>query len=415
MKKLNKLFAILVALAMMATLCVSMAFAAWTEGTDTEAKNAVLTKRVETPNETTLKEGSFVFTFVQKTADDKYTVSADAASLGTKTIEIKKANQVKDVDDKDVYVNTENLFENPKSVKSIFPHAGLYAYTVTETAGYTADTGETVHNSGAQYTVYVVVANTADNTDLYVKNIIVVKDKNDDGKANEDADKKKEITPGSGEDQKEDGTPIGSDFAFTNTYVKTNSTTPDAEEEPTTKDDTALYVQKIVDDTDAPGQIDLTKDFKFDVTVDLPSLASDDVKAIIVNVGEEVPANAQEITFKDNVSQEISLKHNQRLVFKALPVGTVYTATEKDLDTKTFTATTNATDTDKVTNPGVTEGVVKGTDTENNVIVTNKLNKSAVEPEGILISNLPYIALALVAIGGLVAYVVVRRRNADEA
>ena len=197
--------------------------------------------------------------------------------------------------------------------------------------------------------------------------------------------------------------------------MKTNSTTPDAEEEPTTKDDTALYVQKIVDDTDAPGQIDLTKDFKFDVTVDLPSLASDDVKAIIVNVGEEVPANAQEITFKDNVSQEISLKHNQRLVFKALPVGTVYTATEKDLDTKTFTATTNATDTDKVTNPGVTEGVVKGTDTENNVIVTNKLNKSAVEPEGILISNLPYIALALVAIGGLVAYVVVRRRNADEA
>ena len=34
---------------------------------------------------------------------------------------------------------------------------------------------------------------------------------------------------------------------------------------------------------------------------------------------------------------------------------------------------------------------------------------------GILMSNLPYIVLALVAIGGMVAYVVVRRRNADEA
>ena len=44
-------------------------------------------------------------------------------------------------------------------------------------------------------------------------------------------------------------------------------------------------------------------------------------------------------------------------------------------------------------------------------VVTNNLNDADISPEGILISNLPYIALALVAIGGLVAYVIVRRQR----
>ena len=47
--------------------------------------------------------------------------------------------------------------------------------------------------------------------------------------------------------------------------------------------------------------------------------------------------------------------------------------------------------------------------------VTNKYNPSEGSVTGILMSNIPYIVLALVAIGGLCAYVVVRRKNADEA
>ena len=35
--------------------------------------------------------------------------------------------------------------------------------------------------------------------------------------------------------------------------------------------------------------------------------------------------------------------------------------------------------------------------------------------EGVLDNSIPYIVLALVAIGGMAAYVIVRRRNADEA
>ena len=49
------------------------------------------------------------------------------------------------------------------------------------------------------------------------------------------------------------------------------------------------------------------------------------------------------------------------------------------------------------------------------IAYTNDYNADLDTPTGILINNLPYIALALVAIGGLVAYVVVRRRQDDEA
>ena len=48
------------------------------------------------------------------------------------------------------------------------------------------------------------------------------------------------------------------------------------------------------------------------------------------------------------------------------------------------------------------------------VVVTNISDKAGTT-EGVLINSIPYIVLALVAIGGMVAYVVVRRRNADEA
>ena len=62
---------------------------------------------------------------------------------------------------------------------------------------------------------------------------------------------------------------------------------------------------------------------------------------------------------------------------------------------------------------------VKSNKTIDSVYIKDKDGKRTIEKTvtstGILISNLPYIALALVAIGGLVAYVVVRRRNADEA
>ena len=102
----------------------------------------------------------------------------------------------------------------------------------------------------------------------------------------------------------------------------------------------------------------------------------------------------------------LALAHNESIYFTSIPVGSKVTATETDPRaeangsyTKTYSVDVN--------------GETLKADSHLNTTVTNKYK--TVEDTGVLVSNLPYIVLALVAIGGMVAYVVVRRRNTDEA
>ena len=131
---------------------------------------------------------------------------------------------------------------------------------------------------------------------------------------------------------------------------------------------------------------------------------------------EQADAAATETTpatVKGACTKEITLKHNQRLVFTDLDVGATYTVAETEdagytaAYVKTAEGTAAASVTGLSTNGTITEK-------DDSVAYTNTSKKDS-KPTGILISNLPYIALALVAIGGLVAYVVVRRKADDEA
>ena len=123
---------------------------------------------------------------------------------------------------------------------------------------------------------------------------------------------------------------------------------------------------------------------------------------------EEVTAKAG--TLVPGTPATVNLKTNERLVFTDLDVGTVINVKEAD-----YSADFNASATLNGASAAIADGVdATASEAGNKLYVTNE-SKNDTTPEGILISNLPYIALALVAIGGLVAYVVVRRRNADEA
>ena len=54
-------------------------------------------------------------------------------------------------------------------------------------------------------------------------------------------------------------------------------------------------------------------------------------------------------------------------------------------------------------------------DKSNAKAFTNKYDETKDPETGLSIANLPFIVLALVAVGGLVAYVVVRRKSEDNA
>ena len=138
----------------------------------------------------------------------------------------------------------------------------------------------------------------------------------------------------------------------------------------------------------------------------------------------EFAANANEAT------AEFGLADTQKLTFASIPAGTTVDITEtlststiqnQALYTQQLNNLTALADEDQTAPADTTiagkdlKATTGSLDAATAAVVTNNLDDTQIQPEGILISNLPYIALALVAIGGLVAYVVIRRRNADEA
>ena len=111
------------------------------------------------------------------------------------------------------------------------------------------------------------------------------------------------------------------------------------------------------------------------------------------------------MTFTNGVAN-VQLSDTDKVVFTKIAEGTKYTVEETD--SRVGTAPEQYT----VEYTNDTGAIAK---TANSATVTNTSNQEEETPTGILINNLPYIALALVAIGGLCAYVIVRRKADDEA
>ena len=458
MKKLNKFFAVLVALAMMAVLCVSSAFAAVEYkdgivqgGTETEPATGVITKALQMPTGTTTPATTFKFDWKQitdKTTDGiENTAVKENNKLGKEiTITAGQEAPAADVDGVKTVIGIADLVgtNTTNHVDETFAKAGRYQFEVTETAntnggqntpadGIDADANQTLSYSDEKYLVTIDVAQGENG--LYVENIAVQKWNSETETWDAKGNPSSQTTT--------DGKQLGSDFKFTNTYVKTqNVDNPDGKD-PTgpTVDDTGLYIQKKVapkannELTDA----DKAAPFTFTVTVAKPSLSDKQAyNAKIITIKDTTEGKtviddtvaAQNVTFTlataaqaeadttgktvaGACTKEITLKHNQRLVFTDLDVGATYTVAETEdagytaAYVKTAEGTAAASVTGLSTNGTITEK-------DDSVAYTNTSKKDS-KPTGILISNLPYIALALVAIGGLVAYVVVRRKADDEA
>lgn len=439
MKKLNKFFAVLVALAMMATLCVSMAFAANPEATTGDATNPAngkITKALEVPKGTTNPGKYYKISLEQiKTGTGIEPKEVTNASFLTRYLNVSNAKTEGDVT---TIYGTQDII-NVADVTSLFnSKAGRYEFKVTEDqvkvftdangTEYTIPDNEAFNNSKAEYLLFIDVAWNDEGTALFVKNIAVQQTKNDAG-GNPELDegetvKKVDPVPDDPKPTDDNGDPFDkSDFAFTNSYVKTKATDPDGEDPTTTKDDTGLYIQKTVKPfgSESLTQEDKNAKFTFNVTVTAPAALTNYTPKTqytyeIWNLAADGTPAAKDATatgtgkIAANTATQITLKHNQRLVFTDLDVGAKYTVNETTDSAYTTTAKDNTGAT--VTGAAVTDVYVN--DSDASLSYENARNTSN-KPTGILISNLPYIALALVAIGGLVAYVVVRRKADDEA
>ena len=416
MKKLNKLVAILVALAMMMALAVTAAFATVpAEKQATSLETAAITKDFVVPAGVTAPAANFVFQFSPKASETDQDTEAVKATIPFTKVENNTAGtQIKTL----TFDNFFTLGTTEVANKANLPHAGTYVYEVAELAEVeggssftkvttSAKADESIAYSTANYTVRIYVINDESApSGLKIKSITV---QPGTGAANNDAKVPATI----------DSTTGKSGFEFENVYkkqLKSDETTD------------ALSIQKLVTGTAGDKQ----NAFPFTATMTIPAYAvkADGPQTIPGTIGTGENARTVNFVFAAgsntataNGNDGFGLANNEKLVFTSIPAGTT-------VDLKETLSSSTIQNAKLYNQPTVTGATVKtGTDAPNidleaatgsidearAVAVTNNLDDSQIQPEGILISNLPYIALALVAIGGLVAYVVIRRRNADEA
>lgn len=422
MKKLNKFFAVLVALAMMATLCVSMAFAksSTTNATD-PYENATITvsKIFKIPAGVESPAESFAFSISKVSVDDNTTDAAKATMPALTLDNIAITAGTKASADNDIVKN--GVITLPKLGENGFPHAGVYVYTLTETTDAT-NTDVKYNTGNDSYDLYIYVKNDGTVTPVVVDHGATPTA--DDPETPADENNKKDVDPVDPEDPGADTDPEDdqlSDVNFTNVYdVIADDTVIPSDGDDETPDVASAKVTKTVADN---GYGDMTKQFKYTFAIDYSNYQGETAPTItyfkIAKDGTRTP-------IQNPVANGFTLADGESFAIFGAPVGTKYSVTEvlatdddaaKNYQPKLIVTTKGTAGAEqaeeKGNNLGVTNTLIE--DGSNIAAYTNTRDASTIEPEGILISNLPYIALALVAIGGLVAYVVVRRRNADEA
>lgn len=384
MKKLNKLFAILVAMAMVLSLSVVSAFAA--EG-DKQNKEGLAIEKVLTMPKGLAPTGSITINAVLNTIDGLAPTAGDTSgvispvTIDLATTDSTNANFVEKVTDgaNDVYYyGTPNLLPT-------YTHGGQYIYTITEDAAaweeaVEADETKEATVGGGSYQLTVNVNKDGEVQSLYVGT---------------GADKKPlytEITTENDEVVAENGT------AFKNSVTQEKTTD--------TYETSQFKASKTVK-ADSQGVKDNTREFKFTAKVTLPNISGNEEATYTVLKADGSTKATGSISGVGEQTKDFMLADGEKVFFNKVPVGSIVSIEETD-------ATVGAAENQLYTQ--------NGAKVDNQTIAIDSNYEAAVEntrketsATGILMSNLPYIVLALVAIGGMVAYVVVRRRNADEA
>lgn len=375
---MRKVFKQMLATVAAGAMSMAMVMPVFAEDINTKQTEAWISK---TYNTEVSKAETFSFTATQKKGDGL--VSTEALPTMPK-ISFAEANKG----------------TTTKREKVTFPNyqeAGKYEYTVIENQTATPPITDGAHEkmimSKAEYTMDVYVEDTNDG--CQIANIIVNKTKNDKGET-ATATGKVDIS-----DTDENG------FKFTNTYVQEAGTGTDPiNPDPTYTDDGSLNVTKTI--VANGGTVDAEKEFDFTATFTFPTGTDATTLGGVKANGSDIAANKDgNYTFK--------LKANKNMKFTGLPVGTTMTVTES--------ATPNYKGSANVTINGANESTVAATKYNEAITVSNKKlgqKKNAVDVTntynnvpltGIIMNNLPYIAMIVIGAAALVVYVQNKRKN----
>ena len=383
-------------------------------GDEENPVQAAITKNFRLPERTTIPEVSFNFLVTPKTVDgvdfnpdslNMPRIGAETEIPGTGKFTLSFSSDDEErkeaaeglVNAFSIQKETPNIFAN-----TIFPHAGIFEYTVTEESNTNEliDRPENVNEwlsySPAVYTLTVYVANTEDGEGTYVHSLgTLVTTPN----------------PGQPGDIKIDPTPDGygeeysfSQMVFINDYVRNQGPLDPAVA-------STLSISKTV--TGDFGSH--TRDFSFSISLEIPSIVPDIpeyYRAYIRYADGTVSDDYIEVS--TTKATAFTLTHGQKLVFIDTPVGTSYRVTETGTQHyfPSLSVITNGVKVDyeelKMGEAFISEQQFVG-ELANSADFTNR--RDTVTPTGLNLSTLPFIIMIALGLCALVAFVVIKARK----
>ncbi|MDR1068800.1 MAG: hypothetical protein LBL36_06125 [Clostridiales Family XIII bacterium] len=380
-------------------------------GTEGNSAKAAITKILKMPKGTTIPENGFTFTFdidPVKVDGVAAAIAGNMPAITDGTVTFTKSDSGDDAADVTTYTKeSSDIFSGVT-----FPHPGVYIYEITEqqTGAFTPTSGwtENMVYSKAKYTVTIVVKKGTSAS--FIETIAVDVEKKDDGT---DGKGKVDPTPGTGKG-----------MVFTNTYTKTQN-------QPDPAQNSSLNIGM----TAAGDYADPNQYFPVDVTVTKSALdtnTSSTYKAYVLGAGNSYDTSSDNyagiesnggydgkpyINLASDQKYTINLKHDQRLVVMDTPVGTAWTAVDKldsdpPLNNYIASGTINSVTIGTATGSkgdALSTGDQKVLETGSIAAFTNTYDITS--PTGIIINNLPYIGLIVLALGALAVFIAFKSRK----
>ncbi|MBC5648051.1 DUF7601 domain-containing protein [Christensenella tenuis] len=398
-KQKRSFFKVLITVALAAVLCMSLAVPALAAdvipGTPASPAEAQITKNFVMPDglETPAITFTFNITKVSKDGNSTGPVIAAMPAITAPTVSYTAGQAATTTaGDLKTVTGTANILGS-----TAFTAAGVYVYRIEEATPPTL-TGTTMTKSPAIYEMSVFVQNHPTTPGaVFVTGISFNATTADQtggstGKIDYDADK----------------------VLFTNTLTK------DVVVVPPTAGGVASISKTVTGDYG-----DHTLYFPFSVTATNPSTGTygTTYKVYIVEGGTVVtdaanfsgtiltdPTHGDYFEMTSGTAATVNLKHGQSIVFSDVPYGSTYQATETPAAgyTPSISVTTGGSTPQAI--PGASTGAQRISDAgANTAAYTNAYQ--TVTPTGVIINNLPFILILVLAAGALVVFVVIKSRK----
>ncbi|WP_025729192.1 DUF7601 domain-containing protein [Atopobacter phocae] len=278
---------------------------------------------------------------------------------------------------------TTNILSNLK-----FPTSGQYVYTVQEKN----DKKEFMTYSKVKYRLSLFVSK--EGNEFKVTNILIAQIINEKGE--------EVLSP-----EKEEYT---SDLSTNKFVFKNNYNRVDGNDTPSGKDITIEDKKGFVLKKNVSGEVsNKAADFTFKLKVIKPSNAKDQLNSFKYYIVSNEGTVKKEDTKNYDEDFDITLKHNERVVFGKVLLGSKVSVEETDSQGYTPSIDNGLLNGQQVsTVENLKNGMIIGDEGENFVEFKNTQQT----PTGILLNNLPFITLALLAATGIFFFI--KNRDEDE-